>query len=44
VHIALLIEDLRHADLFSQNPCNSHVFLASSCKAVRLALPDVVSR
>ncbi len=22
VHIALFIEDLRHADLFAQNPCN----------------------
>src|SRR6185503_4584476 len=41
VHIALLVEDLRHADLFSQNPCNCHFFLTSSCKALGDALPEL---
>jgi hypothetical protein len=40
VHIALFIEDLRHADLFTQNSCNCHVFLASSCDVGSTALPE----
>src|SRR6185312_3143199 len=32
VHVALFIEDLRHADLFAQNPCNCHFVLSSSCE------------
>jgi hypothetical protein len=41
VHIAFVVEDLRHAYLFSQNPCNCHVFLTSSCGAVCAALPEL---
>jgi hypothetical protein len=40
VHIALFVEDLRHADLFTQNSCNCHVFLASSCDVEFIALPE----
>jgi hypothetical protein len=40
MHIALFIEDLRHADLFSQNSRNCHVFLTSSCDVDSTALPE----
>jgi hypothetical protein len=42
VHVALFIEDLRHADLFSKNSCNCHVFLTSSCDVRSIALPESV--
>jgi hypothetical protein len=41
VHVALFVEDLRHADLFTQNSCNCHVFLTSSCDVVLIALPEI---
>jgi hypothetical protein len=41
VHLALFIEDLRHADLFTQNSCNCHVALTSSCEAICIALPEL---
>ena len=40
VHVALLVEDLRHADLFSQDSRNCHIFLASSCGVAFAALPE----
>jgi hypothetical protein len=43
MHLALLVEDLRHADLFTQNSRDCHSSLTSSCEAVRVALPEYSS-
>jgi hypothetical protein len=43
VHIALFVEDLRHADLLAYYSRNCHLFLASSCDLEFIALPECLA-